>query len=573
MIMTRLFRNIFLVLIVLFISCQSVTADDLTPAQKEACKRIKKSLGAKDVEPLNNNLYQYLTKDGAWGVANSNSVVVIPPAYSYIVYFPAHQGNSASVYIADKKGNKSSRSITVPTEPTSEAIWGFSNEKGAVAFDVTGSQIASFPNIGARYFGNYLFLEGNRYTIVYEALVKEEDYDTPHLSFISWYDTKGLEHGKLVRSDGTVVIPEIDRGSFYANDPYIIYIKESPEKVGYYGMKYVSNQPSDCAPKRQDAMSFDNQWVKITGNNKFVREIPPSFYYMTCYDGVWKVADQPSNNFNAPIVYEPESTKAATIRDPGEAFYVRSQFDDVLAYYSDEGLDAPWASYYSADALVSKRLQSQSRFELIVDAMEKGSGLPKNEQGVISDVNVIRQMLNMANALYDKYLDSGDAEFKTQAISGKEMTIYYLTRLNEYIDRYNKVRSHAAMVTSQEEQRQAALMSYFLNSFSNALNSMASSSGSSSRSRSYAPSGSSAMPSTGGGSSSATDNSNRKIFLKEQIADWRNKLRKAEKSYEQAMGSGDDSWQKKKVLESKQRTIDECANMIRQYESELNSLK
>ena len=70
-----------------------------------------------------------------------------------------------------------------------------------------------------------------------------------------------------------------------------------------------------------------------------------------------------------------------------------------------------------------------------------------------------------------------------------------------------------------------------------------------------------------------TDNtSDRKAFLKGQIIDWKNKLQKAEASYQQAVSSGGDNWEKERVIESKRNTVNECLEMIRQYESELNSL-
>lgn len=71
---------------------------------------------------------------------------------------------------------------------------------------------------------------------------------------------------------------------------------------------------------------------------------------------------------------------------------------------------------------------------------------------------------------------------------------------------------------------------------------------------------------------SGGDTSDRKAFLKEQIIDWKHKLQKAEDSYQQAVGSGGDNWEKQRVIESKRNTVNECLEMIRQYEAELNSL-
>lgn len=81
------------------------------------------------------------------------------------------------------------------------------------------------------------------------------------------------------------------------------------------------------------------------------------------------------------------------------------------------------------------------------------------------------------------------------------------------------------------------------------------------------------LPAQQKNSTEKPDNAGRKGFLRGEIATWRNKLKKAQESYKQAMSSGEDTPQKKRVLDSKQKTIDECLEMINQYERELNSLK
>lgn len=571
---TRILKYLSVIALIAGIACQTAAADNFSKIQQQAAKTIKKTLGARIVEPFATApeapYYRFLTKEGKWGVADRSAKILLAPEYDNVLYFPAFDGYTTTVRIDN--GKKNTQTIVLPTLPTAEAIWGFSNDKGACVFNTEGTLITTFPNSSAVYFGNYLYLSSEPYSSTYPASVQTDPYNSQFVYCWATYREQGYGHGNLVRSDGTIVIPDMDQGHFYAGNPYLIYSTVSDQKVSYYGMKVVDNSTYQQAPDYQNEMCFNSKSVEITGENKFISEIPPLFYYVDCQNGVWKVSDRPSTRTMTTTVYVPGATGAAVIRDPGEAFYVRRKLDDVIAYYSEEGLDAPWASYYSAQALVDKRYPSQLRFERIVEAMEKGSGLPKNEQGIISDVNVIGQMLNTAISLYNQYINSGDTEFLQSARSNKGMAEYYLNNLNQYIDRYNRIRSHAAMVTSQEEERQAALMSYFLNSFANIMNTATTSSGRKSSSASYSTSGAT-VPASGGSSASGADNSDRKAFLKGQIADWRNKLKKAEQSYEQAMSSGDDSWQKKRVLESKQHTIDECANMIRQYESELNSLK
>ena len=85
---------------------------------------------------------------------------------------------------------------------------------------------------------------------------------------------------------------------------------------------------------------------------------------------------------------------------------------------------------------------------------------------------------------------------------------------------------------------------------------------------------SSQSTSTSSAASTGEDKSGRKAFLKGQIIEWKNKLKKAEQSLESELASGNnDDWHKQQVVESKRNTVNECLQMIRQYEEELNSLK
>lgn len=564
------------ILFALLMALQSVAlvtsayAAKASKEQQQVCKTLKKTLNAKTVEPFGNApeapLYRFCLKESLYGIVDRSGKIILQPEYDKVLYFPAFDGYTVQV----DGNNKKSTTISLPTVPTSEALWGFANGKDAALFDVDGNLIKTFPNTSAEYFGNYLYLTSAPYSFVYEGTIDTDNSSVPCISMISLYRDKGYGHGNLVRADGTIVIPDVDQACFYENNPYVVYTRKTDNKVALHGMKVVDNRVHDRAPAYQDYLSSDNKWVQIGPDKKFIGEIPPEFYHLICRNGVWEVADKPSEKYGT-TAYDPATSRALIIRDPGEAFFVRGEYDDVLAYYADDTLDAPWASYYSAQALYNKCSFSQSRFERIVEAMENGSGLPANEQGVISDVNVLGEMLRTSHNLFDQYLASGDEEFRDKAQTYSNITQDKINNLNSYISRYNNVRSHAAMVTSQAEAQQAAYMSAILNSFTNALKS-SSSSNKTNRGASSAGTASIAVSSSGS-SSSGTDNSGRKAFLKGQIADWRNKLKKAERAYEEAMGSGDDSWQKKRVLESKQKTIDECANMIRQYESELNSLK
>lgn len=72
----------------------------------------------------------------------------------------------------------------------------------------------------------------------------------------------------------------------------------------------------------------------------------------------------------------------------------------------------------------------------------------------------------------------------------------------------------------------------------------------------------------------APDNTNRKIFLKNQIIDLNNKIKQQEKEYEKQVASGsEDDWRKKQAVESKRNYIDELVRQKSEYEAELSRLK
>lgn len=139
------------------------------------------------------------------------------------------------------------------------------------------------------------------------------------------------------------------------------------------------------------------------------------------------------------------------------------------------------------------------------------------------------------------------------------------------IERQKRERLRKALEASRKNREFVAEIKKYQNIVNSAQKKSAGGSGK--QSKAIGKPGSSTVTNATSAGGSSTDNSGRKAFLRGQIADWKNKLKKAEDSYRQALSSGDDSWEKKCVIDSKRNTVDECLNMIREFESELNSLK
>lgn len=516
--------------------------DSFSKEQKEVCRTLKKSLGAKNVEPFGNcpedPFYDFYVKDGLHGIADREGNIILPARYDAVMYFPSFNTTSLSIPMLDDKGRPTGKSFEVSTKPSDEAFWGVHCEQGAELYDQAGNRIAAFPHNTAVYNGNYIYFSHAPFTLAYE-------YPSPgqnQITYMTLYRKQGYGHGMLVLADGKVVIPEVDNMTIENGNPCVIYSVLTDNGMDAKGMK------------RLDGLGFD---------------IPAQFYNVIQSKGEWLVQARATDPFSVP--YDPTQYYNTTIHDNGEALFAKHKYDEVLEFYANEGLAAPWAKFYSGVALLKKNIGSINFYKNIVEAMEKGSGLPANENKVLSDADVIMQSLDMSRRLLTAYLGSDDTTFAREARDELQMIDYYTNDMTAYQSRYNAIRSHAAMVTSQEQARQAAAIQALISTFTNALNAATTTTPAQNR---QVSSGSVASSSNSSPAPEAkADNSDRKAFLRNQIADWKNKMAKAEASYRQALSSGDDTWEKKRVIDSKRNSVDECLNMIRQYEAELNSLK
>lgn len=198
------------------------------------------------------------------------------------------------------------------------------------------------------------------------------------------------------------------------------------------------------------------------------------------------------------------------------------------------------------------------RFKVYADVLSKNaadSDLTSNLQEMIASAeNFEKQAFDCASAYYDRrnMKDAEIAEKKRIEAAKKERFRKALEASKKNHEFTDQIKEAQAIVR-EGEQRIAAKKA----------------------ARKAAESGySSQSTSTSSAASTGEDKSGRKAFLKGQIIEWKNKLKKAEQSLESELASGsNDDWHKQQVVESKRNTVNECLQMIRQYEEELNSLK
>lgn len=525
----------------------ATAAPGISKEQQEICKTLKKTLNAKSVEVFASApdapYYICYTKDGKFGIVDKCGNIIAEPRYEDVMYFPAYSGNTVTVPMVNDKYKPTGRTVTLITQPSAEGFWGCS-ARGIDLISRQGTVIKSFTQIQGKSVGNYIYLCPGSFPIMYEQ--KPNDKGVSQFDMLSLLRGKGKGYGILLRTDGTEVIPNVDWLTFCDHDPCAVYEIVTDNGTTLQGMK------------RLDGCGFD---------------IPAEFYriYKGSSNDQWRVQARATDPH--AIDYEPSTKYDTKMRDMGEELYAQSKYDDVLDYYAKEGIDAPWAKFYSAEALYHRWGMASLKLRAAVEAMEKGSGLPDNETNLLEQANAMVQSYNMAVQLFNAYLATGDTSFAKEARNDIELVNYSIAETNENLARYRKVRGRAAQVTSAEQAQQQAQLQAILGIFTHALSGISSSSSSTRTSGSVSSPAHSASGSSSTSSSTATDNSGRKAFLRNQITDWKNKLKKAEASLEREIASGEDTPAKKRLVESKRNTVNECLNMIRQYESELNSLK
>lgn len=104
--------------------------DSFSKEQKEVCRTLKKSLGAKNVEPFGNcpeaPFYDFYVKDGLHGITDREGNIILPARYDAVMYFPSFNTTSLSIPMLDDKGRPTGQSSEVaqshPTKPSGACI-------------------------------------------------------------------------------------------------------------------------------------------------------------------------------------------------------------------------------------------------------------------------------------------------------------------------------------------------------------------------------------------------------------------------------------------------------------------
>lgn len=586
-------KNLLLAVLAALLFLPSTFAYDvktITKKNKKLIKQIKKQNEADVVttvvsEDSSYYYFEVINMDGKVGVADYSGKLIVPIEYISVYYNPAVEEGISHVECCDAYSSKKDDIMPgvymdVYHKKTDASFFAVRSDGGDF-YNLEGRKVLSSNCNLVRTLPGYVILNKGKHAD-YKKLYGL-GYSTIPCRLLLW---GGKDNPlTILHSDGTIIDTGVLEIEFIAPD--IVRRYKTIDNINRYGVLNLRDA--------QKNIPCNYRTLKVDSGKIIVQK----------------------NDLDTLVAYYPELDKnGITYIDEGERLYSMYKWSAVVDFYKSKGDSAQWGYYISAQALynrVSSGLYFIMRAIQDYDAdSTKLSVDLKSSLYSIKNLEESNEICKSAKVLNDAYLACSDTIYKNQArklhkelnnvLLGFESNKAKLSKMHEKkkielkAQRDREIEKEAqerqrkleAQIRAQERQkeleaqkraRQQQVALSIISAISNVATQVTTkSSNSNSLNSSNSQSSSSLYMQNNAttvkqNSVSKPDNSGRKAFLRGEIITWKNKLKKAENSYRQALESGEDTWQKKRVIDSKRKTVDECLEMIRQYEAELNSLK
>lgn len=563
---------------------------DLEKVHKDKMKELKKSLGLKRVEIRQDGdgtYYMLLTsKDKRIGRADMNGKVILPAVYYGInkgtvldgmEVFTINKGYGR-IGIADLSGK-----IIVPAEysdfifcPAIEEgkSWVYDNQETRTGDSVAVYHEAAPAVIYAK--GNISRIYSTTGEVLRDSIMTDKCVYIPGFFFIGSEDINVSDdivdknisayfYGKsgVLTQSGRLIIPQenlfsvcIYTTSFY-NDSFI-------KKYGKERNWCIYEVKSDNILRKGGfIIGFENQGI------------PPKFDYVsyTEFNDTWKVRKTSLGDF---ITYTPDVASEDVYRDKGEEYYEKREYDNVISFYAHEGVEKPWAKFFTAMALHHKaedHISNMNTISYIIEEKPDHEFLIKN---ISFDIDLATKQFETSANLFDSYMQGGDTTYAKKAEFYLSYTNIYLDSIPKCVARYEaamkvyrqRQAALAAELQRQQElkrQQNAAFWGGILSAFiQGATNAVTGGGGSGSSGKATATYSGGTAVST----SSSSGSSSRKAS---QIAEWEARRQDAESQlakYKAQQIKDPDSAYLKSVIQSTENRIRTCNEQINSLRSQ-----
>ncbi len=171
-------------------------------------------------------------------------------------------------------------------------------------------------------------------------------------------------------------------------------------------------------------------------------------------EGKWLVK---LNKTSKQEVWTSASPTTLTYRDDGEKYFDQFQYDDVISFYANEGVGAPWAKFFTGTSLYRKAndlLNSVHKFNFDVVG-----GKDMNVEVPVIDFQQVYNQLCFAKNLLELYIQM-DSEFVSLAANDIKWSQDWIEKLeagsvqNEYNEALNTLQQLKAESFAQQQARQ-----------------------------------------------------------------------------------------------------------------------
>lgn len=379
-------------------------------------------------EPDNSYWYLLRGKNDKYGAANMSGEIIIPTAYREIEYLPAVEEG----FVYDQRYAKN--------------IW----RKSSVAvFLANNRSDASLLNM---IYDLYLSdgtkkLEG----IVSSMVVGQKN------GYLDFSNDDSKTRG-LYTQDGELLLP-------------IEYnLLEIDGKVCVYTKFYGESGRHLCG-----AIMLD----------KSAPVVPAEFERVEYRDGKWMVKRMGEYKM-VPYTDDDSQSNMAQVRDQGVELFLEGKYDDVLDFYSKNGIGNPWAKFYSACALLEKAGKIDLDLSTFIsvsenEAMDKpyfgNLTLRETFTDLYIDFNLLRNLYSTGYEMMYAYMEE-DSTFRDVAKNKTSINLdWRLNKITEDEAKFNvlwkKYQDENKAIIAEEQRRKKEAQNEMLMSivgfFANAL--------------------------------------------------------------------------------------------------------
>lgn len=477
---------------------------ELTKANTETINSIKKANGYKKVtiELIENNDWHFLVKGGkGYGIVSKDGKLIIEPRFDWIKFKPKLEAGYSPYNIPYRNHDEL---LIYHSERAAHYVGGNYNKKHKYGEKRNGVRLSY----------QYITILDEKGQVLKDSI----DYE---LTEIPGYYCVGVFEGLefSYNDKNSIYFPEIQGGLNFGSPAGF-----SPARiVGLYTTlgETILEPIYNHIVIGKDICMFQKEEGKINKKGGFLlnepsKMVPPIFNECSYKDGNW-IVRRNSNDKKEVFVPTQTSTGLNAFRDDGERYYEQNKYDDVIKFYSNKGVDAPWAKFFTAKALEKKAFAMDYAASSFVTCVN--NNIIVNEIPYV-DWSLMRKQYETAKTLYNAYLDK-DSTYKELAKNGASLCDYLIMELDngkpqkefkEAYDIFQKKQAEEAARLQREQQireQQAAAMSSLITSFmGKIMNSYGSSSSGATRSSSFYNNQATGQGSTTTNSSSSSSEQN-----------------------------------------------------------------